>query len=118
MRVLSYAYVLYAIIDQYGNRVLLSKPDIWRHIILMRHRERHFMPHFMAVYPDGGLDMRTLQEECHLTATPRLGHRDCALVECIAYIMAVGSEEKRELHLPLMAVFLHVGIEIETGIIQ
>ena len=76
------------------------------------------MPHFMAVYPDGGLDMRTFQEECHLTATPRFGHRDGALVECIAYIMAVGSEEKRKLHLPLMAVFLHVGIEIETGIIQ
>ena len=72
----------------------------------------------MSVYRHCRLDMRALEVEGHRPTSPRRRDFHYALIPGISHVMALGSQEEGVLHLPLHAVFLHVGIEKETGVVE
>ena len=84
----------------------------------MRYGERHLVPHLMSVQRHCRLDMRAFEVEGHWPTGPRRRDVHRALVPCIAHVVALGRQEEGVLHLPLHAVFLHVGIEEEAGVVE
>ena len=76
------------------------------------------MPDFLTINIYGCLDMRTFKSKNDTLFPPLLWHKHLTAIPRIANIMVFWSEEEREFHLSLNAVFLHIGIEIERGIIQ
>ena len=84
----------------------------------MGHRQRLLMTNGLAVDGDRRLNMGTFQEEHDVAVLPRLRHRDATLVPGTACIVALGGQEEGKLHLSGLAVLLHIGIEIEAGVIE
>ena len=78
----------------------------------------HLMPDFLAINIYGCLNMRTFKSQDDTLSPPFLRHKHLSAIPRIANVVAFRSKEKREFHLSLNAVFLHIGIEIERGIIQ
>ena len=118
MRVLSHADVLDTVIDADSNRVTLATVDGISNIIAMRRRKRHLMSDAPTVHIDGGLDVRTFQKQGDAAVFPVLGNIDATLIPSVAYIMTFGCQEERKLHLPLDAIFRHIGIEIERRVVE
>ena len=116
--VLSHADILDAIVDRNHDLVGLAKLHIIGDIIAMGHRERHLMAHPLPVDIDRGLDVRTFQEERDALFAPFLGDIDVAPVPGMSHEMLLGGEEEGELHLPLHAILLHIGIEEEAGVVE
>ena len=117
MGILPDTYILYSIIYLDCDCILPTDFDTIGNIIYMRSRKSHLMPDFLSIYIYGCLDMRTFKSEYDTLFPPFLWHKHLSTIPRITYIMAFRSEEKREFHLPLNAVFLHIGIEIERGIV-
>ena len=115
--ILSHADVLDAVIDIDGDGVGAPGTDEVCDIVLMGRGERQLAAHAAAVDIDGGLNMRSLEEEHHAAAPPRTGHADGAAIPGMAHIVGGGREEERELDIALAAVLLHVGIEIVGGVV-
>jgi hypothetical protein len=63
-----------------------------------------------TVHIDGGLDVRTFQKQGDAAVFPVLGNLDATLIPSVAYIMTFGCQEEGKLHLPLDAIFRHIGI--------
>ena len=63
VRILTYADILYAVIDTDGNLILASGLDKPRDIVLMRRGQAHLMPHLTTVDKHRRLYVRTLQIE-------------------------------------------------------
>ena len=118
MGILSDTYVLYTIIYLDCYCVFPAYFDMVSHIIYMRSRKSNLMPYFLTIDIYGCLDMRTFKSENDTLFPPFLWHKHLSAIPRIANVVAIRSKEERELHLSLNAVFLHIGIEIERGIIQ
>ena len=118
MRVLSHAHVLNAVVHTDGDDVLRTELDELGHIVAMGRGKTHLVTGLNAVHVDGSLDVRTFEEERDALVAPRLGHVDRAAVPGFAHVVAFGSEEEGELHLALVAVFLHVGVEVEARVVE
>ena len=78
----------------------------------------HLMPNLLTVNEYGSLYMRSFKSKNDTLFLPFLWHKHLSAIPRIACIVAFRSEEEREFHLPINAVFLHIGIEIERGIVQ
>ena len=76
------------------------------------------MPHLLAIHKDGGLDMRTLQEQRDTLVTPALGHINTTTIPSLSHIMFLWRQEEWEFHLTLLPIGLHIGVEVETGVIE
>ena len=76
------------------------------------------MPHLLAIHIDGGLDMRTLQEQRDTLVTPALGHINTTTIPSLSHIMFLWRQEEWEFHLTLLPVGFHIGVEVETGVIE
>ena len=118
MGILSDTHILYTIIYFDCYRVFLTDFDMVSNIIYMGSRKSHLMPDFLTINIYGCLDMRTFKSKNDTLFPPLLWHKHLTAIPRIANIMVFWSEEEREFHLSLNAVFLHIGIEIERGIIQ
>ena len=116
--VLSHTDIFNAIIDTHSNFVPLSATDVSRHIVAMRYRQRHVMPHLVAIDIDGGLDMRPLDEQRDAAMVPIFGNVYRTLIPCRPDVMALGSQEERELHRTLLTVALHVRVEIIRRVVE
>ena len=116
--ILSHADILDAVIDADGELVVATIAEVGRDIVLMRCGEGHLVAHLTAVDEDGGLDMRTLQEEGDTLSAPLLGNAHRATIYSLPHEMVPGCEEERELHRPRLAVALHVGVEEIAGVIE
>ena len=116
--VLSYTYILDAVVDLDGDGILATGLQQRRDIVLMGHTERQLMASLTTVDEDCGLDVRTLEVESYITVLPCGGHDDGALIPGRTYIMLAGREEERELHLSLDAIAGHVGIEVERRVVE
>jgi hypothetical protein len=76
------------------------------------------MARFLTVDIDRGLDMWTFQIEHDVAFFPRFGYGNRTSVPCMAYIMAFGCKEEGKLHGSSLPIFLHIRIEVETGVIE
>ena len=118
MGILPHADVLNTVVDADGNRVTLATIDIIGDIIAMRRRKRHLMSNTPTVHIDGGLDVRTFQKQCDTSVFPVFGNIDATLIPSVTYIMLFRCQKERKLHLPLNAIFRHIGIEIERRVVE
>ena len=84
----------------------------------MWHRKTELVAYLATINKNGSLDVRSLKVKGYLAFLPSLGHNNLALIPCIAHVIALGSKEERKLHLPLVAILLHVGIKIKTGVVE
>ena len=85
----------------------------------MWYGEREVVTNLLTVNEDRGLDVRTFEEEGDATTVVERGrHEDSTTIPSATSVVAVGRQEERELHLTSLAVLLHVGIEIETGVVE
>ena len=116
--VLTYTDILYAVVNANGDFVLPTIVKVRSDVILMRHAEAHLMAYVMTVDRDGGLDVRTLEEEGDTLAAPRLGNDDAATVDGFTHEVLIGREEERKLHLTSMAIRLHEGVEVIAGVVE
>ena len=108
--VLTHTNILDTIIHTDSNLVAHTLLDEFRHIIAVRHGQRHLVAHLMSVDKDGGLYVRTLQEERDALVTPFLGDIYIASVPCVTHILFLGCQKERELHLTLLPIRLHIRI--------
>ena len=76
------------------------------------------MSHLTAVDEDRRLDMGALQEERDTPVVPVLRYIDGSPIPGVAREMTLRSQEEGELHLTLVAIFLHIGIEIERRVVE
>ena len=118
MRILSYAYILDTIIHADFYLVVFTKQHELCDIEAMRHRERRVATCELTIHVDCGFDMWTLKVKLHPTLFPLARYAYGALIPCFAYIVATRSEEERKLHLACLAIFSHVGVEIERGVVE
>ena len=118
MGILSDTHVLYSIIYLDCYCVLPAYFDTISNIIYMGSGKSHLMPDFLTINIYCSLYMRSLKSQNDTLFPPFLRHKHLTTIPRITDIMAFRSKEKREFHLSLNAVFLHIGIEIERGIIQ
>ena len=115
--VLSDADILDAVVHTDSDGVALAGKEALCHIVLMGCGERHPMPHLYAVDIDGGLDMRTFQEERHTLVLPVAGDIDTLPVPRLADEMLLWREEEGELHITLTTVLLHPGVEVVRRVV-
>ena len=112
VRVLTHTDILDAIVHTDGNRVPLSRQEIFRHVVLMGRGQRHLMPHPLAINEDGGLDMSTLQEERHALSLPILGDVDRTAIPGIADEVLLRRQEEGELDVALPTILFHPRVEV------
>ena len=129
MRILTHAYIFYAIIHLDADFIILAIYNIRCNIKLMRHTQRRIPARQLAVDINRSLYMRTFQIEDNALLLPLLRHKHRFAIPRIADVMLLWGEEERKLHgsldamLPirqhfLLAIFLHIRIEIEGRIIK
>ena len=129
MRILTHAYIFYAIIHLDADFIILAIYNIRCNIKLMRHTQRRIPARQLAVDINRSLYMRTFQIEDNSLLLPLLRHKHRFAIPRIADVMLLWGEEERKLHgsldamLPirqhfLLAIFLHIRIEIEGRIIK
>ena len=118
VRVLSYADVLDAVVHADGDVVLLAKLDVVGDVVAVGHRQRRLVAYLLAVHVDGCLDVRTLQEQRDALVLHGLGDIGRAVVPGSTDIVALGGEEEGKLHLTLVAVTLHVGVEVVRRVVE
>ena len=99
MRVLSDADILDTVIYLDGYLVLFAQADVFGYIILMGYGETHLVTYLLAVDIDGGLDMRSFQEQGNTLFAPGTGDIDGTAVSCIAHEVFLRCQEERELHI-------------------
>ena len=118
VRVLTHADVLDAVVDTDGNGVIGTEADILRYVVAVGDRERHVMANLLTVDENGGLDVWTLQKECDALMLHRRRDKDAVTIPGTTGVVAVGRQKERELHHAVVPVFLHIGIEIEAGVVE
>ena len=129
MRILSHAYIFDTIIHLDADFIILAIYNIRCNIKLMRHTQRRIPARQLAVDINRSLYMRTFQIEDNALLLPLLRHKHRFAIPRIADVMLLWGEEERKLHgsldamLPicqhfLLAIFLHIRIEIEGRIIK
>ena len=129
MRILTHAYIFYAIIHLDADFIILAIYNIRCNIKLMGHTQRRIPARQLAIDINRSLYMRTFQIEDDALLLPLLRHKHRFAIPRIADVMLLWGEEERKLHgsfdamLPirqhfLLAIFLHIRIEIEGRIIK
>ena len=129
MRILTHAYIFDTIIHLDADFIILAIYNIRCNIKLMRHAQRRIPTRQFAVDINRSLYMRTFQIEDDALLLPLLRHKHRFAIPRIADVMLLWGEEERKLHgsldavLPicqhfLLAIFLHIRIEIEGRIIK
>ena len=113
VRVLTHTHILDAIIHLNADGVLTTISKIRSHIIVMRNRQRHLVPHGLAIHDKGCFNMRTFHEQEDATSLPLLGHRNLTLVITMTHIVAFWCQEEGELHLASLTVSLHIRIKVK-----
>ena len=116
--ILTYTHILYTIINTHGNLVFAPRLKIIGNVVLMWHREAHLVAHLATIHENGSLNVRALKVESYASFLPLPRNHNLALIPRIAHVMAFGRKEEGELHLPLVAILLHVGIKVETGVVE
>ena len=118
MRILSYANILYAVVNLDGDFILCPNLHIRSEVIFMRNTQRHLVSHFHVVDKHGSFDMWTFQEKNHSIVFPRFRDIDSFPIPCRSYIVFGWSKEERKLHLSFHPIAFHVRIEIERRVIE
>ena len=94
VRVLTYTDILYSVVNTDFYRVLFPETHGIRDVILMWHTQRQLMAHFVSVYHDRCLDMRSLQEQGHALFLPCLRNYHSPFVRHFAYEMLRRGQEE------------------------
>ena len=118
MRVLSHAYILDTVVHLDKDIILLTQTDLFRHIIPMGHGETHLMSHLLAVDEDGGLYMRSFEEERDALSLPVLRYIDRAMIPRIAHVVFLRGEEEGELHIARLSISLHLGVIVIRRVVE
>ena len=118
MGVLSHAYVLDAVIDLNSDDVATSHFHVFGHVIDMRGGKRHLVSYFLPIDKDSGFDVGTFQKQFDALSFPVLWYVELAFVPCVAHVVLFGGEEERELHFAFLAILLHVGVKVVTGVVE
>ena len=116
--VLSDADVLDTVVNTDGNLVVVAEAEVRGDVILMRDGKAHLVAYRVTVDDDGGLDVRTLEEEGDLLAAPGLGNGDGAAVGDLTHEVFPRGKEEGEGHIAGPTVGLHEGIEVVAGVVE
>ncbi len=76
------------------------------------------MPYFLPIDEDCGFDVGTFQKQSDALSFPVLWHVELAFVPCVAHVVLFGGEEEREFHFAFLAILLHVGVKVVTGVVE